>query len=203
MVKKIRRKIKKIAMKASLVSMELEDLTEENEEQKKKLSIDFSDEFEFLDWKRRQVENTQEPKTTISTEEKVLKTEAPPEIKKLYRQIALKTHPDKFEDEYLNDIFTQAATAMEQENWMLLVELAGEIKLDIDFLSDETCEIIEKSIEKSEAQISVIRNSFSFLWANQKNEKDRMLFTLLFYKQFKINKDEFDEWVKEHKDKKS
>ena len=190
-------------MKASLVSMELEDLTEENEEQKKRLSIDFSDEFEFLDWKRRKVENTQEPKTTISTEEKALKTEAPPEIKKLYRQIALKTHPDKFEDEYLNDIFTQAATAMEQENWMLLVELAGEIKLDIDFLSDETCEIIEKSIENSEAQISVIRNSFSFIWANQKNEKDRMLFTLLFYKQFKINKDEFDEWVKEHKDKKS
>ena len=203
MVKKIRRKVKKIAMKASLVSMELEDLTQENKEQKKKLSIDFSDEFEFLDWKRRQVESAEQPKVAITSEEEILKTEAPPEIKKLYRQIALNTHPDKIEDEYLNDIFTQAVAALEQENWMLLVELAGEIKLDINFLSDETCEIIEKSIEKTEAQIGAIRNSFSFMWANQKSEQDRKLFTLLFYKQFKINKDEFDEWLKEHKDKKS
>ena len=54
MVKKIRRKVKKIAMKASLTSMELEDLTEENKEQKKILSEDFKSEFAFIEWKKQQ-----------------------------------------------------------------------------------------------------------------------------------------------------
>ena len=49
MVKKIRRKVKKVAMKASLVSMELEDIAEENREQKEKLSKDFEDEFAFIE----------------------------------------------------------------------------------------------------------------------------------------------------------
>lgn len=207
MVKKIRRKVKKIAMKASLVSMELEDLTEENEEHKKKLNKDFSDEFDFLEWKRKQSEESKEaqPEVKLPDDEdlEVCKSEPPPEIKKLYRQIALNTHPDKFEDERLNEIFRLAAAAIEEENWMLLVELAGELKLDIDFLSDETCEIIEKSIEKSEQQIGTIKNSFSYMWANQKTDKDRKLFTLLFYKQFKINAEEFNTWLMEHKDKKS
>ena len=209
MVKKIRRKIKKIAMKASLVSMELEDITEENKEQKRQLSEDFSDEFEFISWKQQQneVDQAKEIKQESKQEEdlkiEITKKEIPIEMKKLYRKIALKTHPDKLEDDTLNEIFTQAAVATEEENWMLLIELAGELKLDLDFLSDETCELVEKSIQENEAQIKTIRNSFSFMWANQKTEKDKELFTLLFYKQFKINADEFNAWLKENKDKKS
>ena len=209
MVKKIRRKVKKIAMKASLINMELEDLTEENESQKKQLSKDFADEFEFLDWKRRGSKRADEPEPELPTDghdgddSGTPKKEVPPEIKKLYRQIALNTHPDKFEDEYLNDVFTQAATAIEQENWMLLVELAGELKLDIGFLSDETCEMIEKSIEKSESEIDAIKGSFSYMWAKQRSDKDKELFTLLFYRQFQISEEEFKEWLKERKDKKS
>ena len=53
MVKKIRRKVKKIAMRASLVALELEEVTEENQENQKKLASDFSKEFEFIDWKRK------------------------------------------------------------------------------------------------------------------------------------------------------
>ena len=195
-------------MKASLISMQLEDLTEENESQKKQLNKDFSDEFSFLEWKQSKNEL---PKEELNTETgsfgdadlETSKSEVPVEIKKLYRQIALKTHPDKFDDKYLNDIFTQAAGAIEEENWMLLLELAAELRLDLDFISDETCEIIEKSIEKSEQRMGVIKSSFSFMWANQKTEKDRELFTLLFYKQFKINIEEFNDWLREHKDKKS
>lgn len=210
MVKKIRRKVKKIAMKASLVSMELEDLTEENKDHKKKLSDDFSDEFDFLEWKRKQAEQAEEPKLPPKPEKtdedddlEISKPEAPSEIKKLYRAIATKTHPDKVEDEYYNELFQTAAAAMEEENWMALVEIAGELQLDIDFLSDETCEIIEKSIERNEQQIGAIKNSFSFMWANQKTDKDREIFTLLFYKQFKINAEEFNTWLREHKGKSS
>ena len=202
-----------MATNASLVSMELEDLTEENKEQKRQLSEDFSDEFEFLNWKqqqneeRRQKETKQQPEQEPEQDEdlklEATKSEIPIEIKKLYRKIALKTHPDKLEDDTLSEIFTQATVAIEEANWMLLVELAGELKLDLDFLSDETCELVEKSIQENEAQIKTIRNSFSFMWANQKTEKDRELFTLLFYKQFKINADEFSAWLKENKGRKS
>ena len=190
--------------------MELEDLTEENKDHKKKLSEDFSDEFDFLEWKRKQAEEAEEPKLPPKPEQtdedddlEISKPEAPSEIKKLYRAIATKTHPDKVEDEYYNELFQTAAAAMEEENWMALVEIAGELQLDIDFLSDETCEIIEKSIERNEQQIGAIKNSFSFMWANQKTDKDREIFTLLFYKQFKINAEEFNTWLREHKGKSS
>ena len=209
MVKKIRRKVKKITMKASLIKMELEDLSEENEENQKKLASDFSDEFKFLEWKRKSkdAKTPVPPKEPPSKEEDAdLDTasyEAPSEIKKLYRAIALKTHPDRIEDEYLNEIFRQAAQAMEDENWMLLVELCGELGLDIDFLSDETCEIIEESISKNSQQIAVIKSSFSYMWAKQRSDKEKDMYTKLFYKQHGIKLEEFNEWLAQHKDTES
>lgn len=208
MVKKIRRKVKKITMKASLVKMELEDLSEENKENQKKLASDFSDEFKFLEWKRKSkdAETPQRAEKPLSNDAGDLDAasyEAPSEIKKLYRTIALKTHPDRIEDEYLNDIFRQAAQAMEEENWMLLVELCGELSLDIDFLSDETCEIIEESISKNSQQIAVIKSSFSYMWAKQSSDKEKDMYTKLFYKQHGINLEEFSEWLTQHKDTES
>ena len=202
MVKKIRRKVKKIAMKASLISMELEDITEENKAYKEKLSNDFSDEFRFLEWKKSQEEpKEQKPIGAIPDGESEIDiSEAPKEIKKIYRCIALKTHPDRIEDEYLNSLFVEAVEAMENENWMMLVEIAGELRLDIDFLSDETCEIIEQSIAKNASIIKNIKNTFSYMWAKQKSDKDRKIFTSLFYQQFKINEQEFKEWLESNPD---
>jgi hypothetical protein len=204
MVKKIRRKVKKVAMKASLVSMELEDVSEENKEQKKKLNVDFEKEFEFLEWKRLQqaeeeMEETPEGEIPFDLPDEDVPSSntpnAPDEIKKLYRSIAQKTHPDKIKDEYLNDIFKQAAEALEEENWMLLVELAGELRIDIEFLSDETCEIIEQSIQRNEQQIAGIKNSFSYIWSKQRDDAGREIFKSMFYQQFQINEVEFSKWL--------
>jgi len=204
MVKKIRRKVKKVAMKASLVSMELEDVSEENKEQKKKLNVDFEKEFEFLEWKRLQqaeeeLEETPEGEIPFDLPDEDVPSSntpnAPEELKKLYRSIAQKTHPDKTQDEHLNDIFKQAAEALEEENWMLLVELAGELRLDIEFLSDETCEIIEQSIQRNEQQIAGIKNSFSYIWSKQRDDASREIFKSMFYQQFQINEDEFSKWL--------
>ena len=197
-------------MKASLVSMELEDLTEENKEQKKTLSEDFKDEFAFIEWKRLQEiqkmeqENPEgEPKipTDIPLDEDGLvessnASDTPDELKKLYRSIAQKTHPDKVQDEGLNEIFKQAAEAVEEENWMLLVELAGELRLDIEFLSDETLEIVERSIERNQKEIAGIKNSFSYIWSQQRDDRSREIFKAMFYQQFGIKKEEFEEWLK-------
>ena len=228
MVKKIRRKVKKVAMKASLVSMELEDLTEENEEHKKTLSEDFKNEFAFIEWKRQQeiekkkAESSQQQQETEqsteseSTEESNSSDPEPPqeeceetiieqkskpsnipsELKKLYRSIAQLTHPDKVQDERLNDIFRQAAEAMTDENWMLLVELAAELHIDIEFLSDETCEIIEKSIVHNQNKIAGIKNSFSYIWSKQKDGNSKDIFKKMFYQQFRINQEEFENWLK-------
>lgn len=204
MVKKIRRKVKKVAMKASLVSMELEDLNEEDKENKEKLNVDFEKEFEFLEWRRLQqaeeeLEETPEGEAPFDLPDEdgpsSNSPNAPDEIKKLYRSIAQLTHPDKIKDEHLNDIFKQAAEAIEEENWMVLVELAGELRIDIEFLSDETCEIIEQSIQRNEQQIAGIKNSFSYIWSKQRDDESRDIFKSMFYQQFQIKEEEFNEWL--------
>ena len=191
-------------MKASLISMELEDLNEEDKENKEKLNVDFKKEFEFLEWKRLQqaeeeLEGTPEDEVPFDLPDEDGPSSnapnAPDEIKKLYRSIAQLTHPDKIKDEHLNDIFKQAAEAIEDENWMLLVELAGELRIDIEFLSDETCEIIEQSIQRNEQQIAGIKNSFSYIWSKQKDDKSRDIFKSMFYQQFQIKEEEFNEWL--------
>lgn len=228
MVKKIRRKIKKIAMKASLVNMELEDLTEENEEQKKILSRDFKEEFAFIEWKKQreeekriaecsqqqeQAESSTESESTEESnssdpeppqeehEDKIIEQSSKPsnipsELKKLYRSIAQLTHPDKVQDERLNEIFRQTAEAYNEENWMLLIEFAAELHIDIEYLSDETCEIIEKSIARNQNKITGIKSSFSYIWSKQKDDKGREIFKKMFYQQFKINQEEFENWLK-------
>ena len=212
MVKKIRRKVKKIAMKATLTSMELEDLTEENEEQKRILSEDFKKEFEFIEWKRKQAElkeqensspeeqgsqddDKEPPEDCDDILENSKPSNTPVEIKKLYRSIAQLTHPDKVQDERMNEIFRLTAEAMSEENWMLLVEFAAELHIDIEFLSDETCEIIEESIKRNQGKIAGIKNSFSYMWSSQKDDKSRSIFKAMFYQKFKINKEEFQNWL--------
>ena len=216
MVKKIRRKVKKIAMKASLVSMELEDIAEENEEHKKVLAEAFKSEFAFIEWKRQQEklkaeqefqeqerdsEEEPEPESPEKDEEEILEqdnkpSDTPDELKKLYRAIAQKTHPDKTTDERLNEIFKLSADAMKEENWMVLVEFAGELNLDIEFLSDETCAKVEESIDRSQKKIVGIKNTFSYIWSRQKNEQDRAMFRTMFYQNFNIDVQEFEEWLK-------
>jgi len=221
MVKKIRRKVKKIAMKASLVSMELEDITEENEEHKKTLAEDFKNEFAFIEWKKQQEklkveqdtqEREQDSEQSETDEQKpfeenydidldveTLKT--PSELKKLYRTIAQRTHPDKTKDERLNEIFKLSAEAVQEQNWMALVEFAGELSLDIEFLSDETCKIVEESIEINQNKITQIKNTFSYIWSCQKGEDDRAIFKSMFYQQFRINVEEFENWLRVHNQK--
>ena len=223
MVKKIRRKVKKIAMKATLTSMELEDLTEENEEYKKSLADAFKQEFGFIEWKKQQEKlkaeqelreqeqdseeepepGPEEPETESpeEEEEEILEqdskpSDTPSELKKLYRAIAQKTHPDKTTDERLNEIFKLSAEAMQEENWMALVEFAGELSLDIEFLSDETCGKVEESIDRNQKKIKVIKSTFSYMWAHQKTDLDKDLFKTMFYQHFGINPEEFQEWMR-------
>lgn len=194
MVKKIRRKIKKIAMRASLVALELEEAIEENQENQEKLASDFSKEFEFIDWKRKQDKTSKEAFAGAGDIEGSVH-QAPDEIKKIYRAIAIKAHPDKIDDKHLNEYFRDAAQAVEQEDWMSLIKIAGELSIDMDFISDETCELIEESIEKSSKEIQKVKSSFSYLWSKQKTEKDKQIFTTLFYQQHRIDKEEFIEWL--------
>ena len=203
--------------------MELEDLAEENEEHKKVLAEAFKKEFGFIEWKKQQEKlkaeqelqeqeqgseeepepEPEEPEPESSEEEEedeILEqdnkpSDTPSELKKLYRAIAQKTHPDKTTDERLNEIFKLSAEAMQEENWMALVEFAGELNIDIEFLSDETCKTVEESIERNQTKIKVIKSTFSYMWAHQKSEHDKEIFKAMFYQHFRIDPEEFNKWL--------
>ncbi len=59
------------------------------------------------------------------------------DLKKLYRKIVEKTHPDKSGDNKYADDFSQAANAYSEGNLAKMLELAGNLNIEIIELSKE------------------------------------------------------------------
>ena len=54
-----------------------------------------------------------------------------PELYKIYKKIAMKTHPDRTGDEELVDTFNKATVAINQNDWMVIIGIASELKINI------------------------------------------------------------------------
>jgi hypothetical protein len=92
-------------------------------------------------------------------------------LKKLYRRIMLKAHPDKLitlEDENIkkmySNICSKAMKAMDEEDWFSLFSAAKDLDIhDVD-ITDEHIDMLTNDCEKIELQISVIKKSLPWMW---------------------------------------
>ena len=86
----------------------------------------------------------------------------PAKIKKLYKKLAVKTHPDRGGSNYE---FQMVNDAYESNNLMWLLTKAGEYGLEYDIDdSDET--ILSKNLDKLESEIKRMKNTMAWSWGS-------------------------------------
>ena len=95
----------------------------------------------------------------------------PDDLKSLYREIAIKTHPDKNRNES-DEVFLTAAVAKKDNNISELISIAQKLKINTSKMDFNSVEAIEDNIKKTEKEIESKTNSYPWLWFfGGKNDK--------------------------------
>ena len=98
--------------------------------------------------------------------------------KKTFRQISLKTHPDRLVDadekeiETKEELFLKAKASMESNNINELIEVAKELNIEPPEPDEEQLKLLKESIEKLEKEIKIMKESVAWQWdiADDKNK---------------------------------
>ena len=97
-------------------------------------------------------------------------------LKKLYKKIALITHPDRH-PEHLSedkrkemiDIYNRSATAIKENDLFSLLDAASELYLDLPKLEKKDIKNIKKKCSELEKNIKDIKNTYPWVWGEQEH----------------------------------
>ena len=92
-------------------------------------------------------------------------------MKKLFKQIASLTHPDKIPDsdptkEHKTKIFLETMEAMKAQNWFKLQQIANELGLDIPDPDNEQLRWMKSEAERIKKTVHNITQTFAWVWYN-------------------------------------
>jgi len=90
-------------------------------------------------------------------------------IKKLYREIVKKTHPDKTNDVMLSEIYIKVNDIYEEDDVFGIYRICNQLGLEFEMDSDELIKL-EMEIKKLESRISFLENSYSIKWFEGNDE---------------------------------
>jgi hypothetical protein len=100
-------------------------------------------------------------------------------VKKLYREIAKKTHPDKTNSEELVNLYMRATVAAEDYNLFEIFIICNELNIDID-LDLEDKDTLMTLIEMKKNELKSIESSFIWIYVNAKTEEEKNNLIKLF-----------------------
>jgi hypothetical protein len=115
-------------------------------------------------------------------------SENPEWAKKLYKKIAIQTHPDKLdkmeissEDKVKREaIFKKAALCLQDENYDILLKLAHELDIEIELDDQVFIKVLENSIRKLSKKIEKFHDLAPWAWGElEGNSSER--YTLLLH----------------------
>ncbi len=96
------------------------------------------------------------------------KKSAPDWAKKLYKRIALASHPDRTMDQEnkgrLNKIFTESAAAMDTGDFNKLVGYALDLNIDLLAADIDHIPVLSSRIDKVKKELSDIEKNLEWLW---------------------------------------
>lgn len=185
-----KKKKKSLKLKAEYLKLELEEKIEETKKYEKEfmdalMELDLEDipdtsaaqkqgattaKVEFLNENSDEIKE-EAPQNTESEEEK------PEEIKKLWKQIALLTHPDRSNnDPEKVDKYKRAAAAWDKKNYAEIITIAEELGITLPEDTVVDLHILEKFVNDLEGQIKENEGSILRAWASAPaNKKEKIL----------------------------
>jgi len=95
-----------------------------------------------------------------------------PDIKKIYRKIVSKFHPDKLNGD--EKIFKEAVKAYEEDNIAKLLEISHRCNLEFVSLSDESRTLLANNILQIQQKIQSIKETTAWAWIQTKSEEEKI-----------------------------
>ena len=100
-------------------------------------------------------------------------------LKKVFRQIASKIHPDKlerfsdFEKNLKSKLFEKARTAFQKNDYYGIVEVAEELNIDLPPPTQDQIELMKKTNKEIEKKINVLKKSVVWKWHHAEEESEK------------------------------
>ena len=125
-------------------------------------------------------EENKDKKVKKVIEDELLPKETIVKIKKLFREIVKKTHPDKVNSEDLIEIYINTKDAYEANDILKLTYYANKLSIDVE-LSDLEIELLRDLIRYKKEELLEIELSWVWKWykCETKSEQDKII--KLFY----------------------
>ena len=106
-------------------------------------------------------------------------SDRPDEIRKLFKQIATKTHPDKFSnakkaEKSLNmQVFLQAKTAADENNYFKLQQIAQRLGLDLPGITPKQTKLMEEEAKRLRIKLKRLEKTIAWVWFDQNTAEKR------------------------------
>ena len=134
---------------------------------------DFYKEINFV--ARKVSEITEEEKMVnpldVIHEEKEEDLERDPDLYKVYKKIAMKTHPDRVKDESLVDFFDQATQAIKENDWMTILSIALTLDIKTPEFTEELRQKLQANILEINTKVKNLHNTVAQNKIKKKQEK--------------------------------
>ena len=161
------KKDRKLCLKVEYVHLDFADCEDKLDEYNSTFTEDFREELAFL-----QSLKTEEDMITEKRKVQPKVTKHHPFFQTLYRSIAKIAHPDLNPDGKHNDLFKRANAAYEAEDWVELITIANELRMDLPEFPEDVHNEIEQSITKIEAKIKHTKSTISWVWGENESSDD-------------------------------
>tara|TARA_R100000406_G_C3081312_1_gene117017 strand:+ start:285 stop:896 length:612 start_codon:yes stop_codon:yes gene_type:complete len=172
---------KKIKMEMKLSNHLLKESEELFDIYEQLFKEDFSKEISFMSRKNAEEIEKDKMKNPLDfIEEEVEEAieesnERDPELYKIYKKIVMKTHPDRTKDESMVDLFDTATKAMNENDWMGILNIAIILDIKTPELTEELRQKIQENILETNSKVKSLQNTAAWVWANTAEQnKDKI-----------------------------
>jgi hypothetical protein len=147
------RTTKKLKHKIEYLRLELEEILEVNSRCLEKFNQDFAGDFP----------DDEEVQDRLRDKEPEEPFEVPKQLTtKLFKEIAVKTHPDKNKTE-TDDVFVEANKANRKNDLSTLLSIAEDLNIDVTEFVDNSL-LLEKHAQEIIDKIRHIKNQMAWVW---------------------------------------
>lgn len=163
--------IKKLIQEYNYIQSDFEyknQLIEENKEEFIKEATELENKLGI----KREIPNFVDHKKNIENKIIDIPENIKNKIKKIYREIAKLTHPDKVDTNNFFDLYHKATKCSHENDLLCLYLISLELNIDFEFDSEDI-NFLQNIIESKRKENSLIESSCFWIWINCDNEETR------------------------------